>query len=104
MYGDRWLDDTYLFRSWGGMYRSNWVKDEGNWYYFRKDGTKQEDGWFKQKNTWYWMENGGKMAVGWRKINNVWHYFKSSGAMCQNESYSVKGISYEFDQNGYLKE
>ena len=63
---------------------TGWVEEDGQWYYYNKDGSKAEDEWKKSGNNWYWLdsENGGAMATD--KLiddNNNTYYVDSNGVM-----------------------
>ena len=44
---------------------TGWVEEDGQWYFYDKDGNKVEDEWKKSGDNWYWLdsEEGGAMAV-----------------------------------------
>ncbi|MGN0159062.1 MAG: hypothetical protein ACI39W_07995 [Brotaphodocola sp.] len=44
---------------------TGWVEDDGQWFYYDKDGNKVEDEWKKSGENWYWLDSelGGAMAV-----------------------------------------
>lgn len=63
---------------------TGWVEEDGQWYYYNKDGSRAEDEWKKSGNNWYWLdsENGGAMATD--KLiddNNNTYYVDSNGVM-----------------------
>ena len=59
---------------------TGWLKDNGKWYYFDKEGIMQK-GWLKDNGKWYYLNTDGTMAVGWKKVNSEWYYLNGSGAM-----------------------
>ena len=44
---------------------TGWVEEDGQWYFYDKDGNRVEDEWKKSGDNWYWLdsEEGGAMAV-----------------------------------------
>ena len=44
---------------------TGWVEEDGQWYYYDKDGNRVENEWKKSGDNWYWLdsEEGGAMAV-----------------------------------------
>ena len=44
---------------------TGWVEEDGQWYFYDKDGNRVEDAWKKSGDNWYWLdgEEGGAMAV-----------------------------------------
>lgn len=97
MASSEWIDDTWYFKSWGGMYKGGWLKVDGVWYYLNEDGTKHADGWLYYLNNWYYLKDGGRMATNeWIKHDNNWYYFKSWGGMYHDEWLVKGGSSYYF--------
>ena len=44
---------------------TGWVEEDGQWYFYDKDGNRVEDEWKKSGDNWYWLdsEENGAMAV-----------------------------------------
>ena len=40
---------------------TGWVEEDGQWYFYDKDGNRVEDAWKKSGDNWYWLdsEEGG---------------------------------------------
>ena len=57
-----------------------WEFEDGNWYYYKSDGTKAS-GWIKPDENWYFLYSDGSMAKGWINLSGKWYYLKPSGAM-----------------------
>ncbi len=79
---------------------TGWVEEDGQWYYYNKDGSRAEDEWKKSGNNWYWLdsENGGAMATD--KLiddNNNTYYVDSNGVMVSNTW--VKIVNEDQDEN-----
>jgi 2',3'-cyclic-nucleotide 2'-phosphodiesterase/3'-nucleotidase/5'-nucleotidase len=102
---------------------NNWVKDEGDWYHFDKDGIMQtgwvqvngkwyfldeegamQTGWHKDAGKWYYLDKvNGDMKVNWAQINGKWYFFAKSGAM-QTGWVKISNKWYFLDQtNGDMK-
>ena len=66
---------------------TGWVEEDGQWYYYDKDGNKVEDEWKKSGDNWYWLdsEEGGAMAVD--KLvedDDDYYYVDANGVMVTN--------------------
>ena len=77
---------------------TGWVEEDGQWYYYDKDGNRVEDEWKKSGDNWYWLdsEEGGSMAVD--KLieddDNI-YYVDANGVMVKNTW--VKVVNEEQD-------
>ena len=61
--------------------KNRWLKIEGKWYRFKKNGYIYDNQWFKDTDgTRYFLKEGGEMAIGWTPIKNRWRYFDKDGA------------------------
>jgi glucan-binding YG repeat protein len=66
---------------------TGWVEEDGQWYYYDKDGNKVEDTWKKSGDNWYWLdsEEGGAMAVDKLITDDEnTYYVDSNGVMVKN--------------------
>ena len=66
---------------------TGWVEENGEWFYYEKDGSKAEDVWKKSGDKWFWLdsEESGAMAID--KLvedNDYTYYVDSTGAMVAN--------------------
>ena len=34
---------------------TGWVEEDGQWFYYDKDGNRVEDTWKKSGENWYWL-------------------------------------------------
>ncbi|MEW4411225.1 argininosuccinate lyase [Clostridium sp. AN503] len=66
---------------------TGWVEEDGQWYFYDKDGNRVEDEWKKSGDNWYWMdsEEGGAMATD-KLIDDEddTYYVDSNGVMVKN--------------------
>ena len=77
---------------------TGWVEEDGQWYYYDKDGNRVEDEWKKSGDNWYWLdsEEGGAMAVD--KLiedDDDIYYVDANGVMVKNTW--VKVVNEEQD-------
>ena len=60
--------------------------------------------WIKENGNWYYYLSNNKKATGWVKIfwnnNNSWFYFGTDGVMRSNKCETIDNKSYCFDTNG----
>ena len=66
---------------------TGWVEEDGQWYYYDKDGNRVEDAWKKSGDNWYWLdgEEGGAMATD--KLvedDDDTYYVDANGVMVKN--------------------
>lgn len=62
-----------------------WKSENGEWYYYKSDGSKAT-GWIKPDSNWYYLYSNGQMATGWINLSGTWYYLNpisngSRGAM-----------------------
>ena len=68
------------------VYKSGWNYVNGEWYFYKSDGTLLTNGWAKDSTGWMWMGPDGKITKNkWIKDNGEWYYLKSNGYMAANE-------------------
>ncbi|WP_160692268.1 hypothetical protein [Clostridium sp. C2-6-12] len=65
----------------GQSYATNWVKIDGQWYYFDLNGY-MKIGWIKDNENWYYLYEDGTMAY-----NTIvdGYYLNASGAMSSKQ-------------------
>ena len=64
-------------------YAGDWVEDGRGWMYRYEDGTYH---------------------YGWLELGNKWYYLDSSGHCVTNQSMTINGRSYLFDENGVMQD
>lgn len=78
--------------------KRGWVKVDGVWYYFDRNGN-MKTGWIKDHGKWYYTDSTGAMQTGVIKISGKVYYFNKSGIM-QTGKVRIGGKVYRFARNG----
>ena len=89
----------------GKNYLKNcWQKIDGNWYYFKADGYAAANefvqGWWLNKNG----VQSDPARYGWHKTSKGWWYGVAGGWYAKGKTYTIDGVSYTFNKNGYSKD
>ena len=75
--GEKWY-----YQKQGQLVQNAWVKDKGTWYFMNDKGVMFNQTWLYQGNNWYAFKSSGAMiASDWLYDNHSWYYLKDSGAM-----------------------
>ena len=75
--GEKWY-----YQKQGQLVQNDWVKDKGTWYFMNDKGVMFNQTWLYQGGNWYAFKSSGAMiASDWLYYNNNWYYLKDSGAM-----------------------
>ena len=75
--GEKWY-----YQKQGQLVQNAWVKDKGTWYFMNDKGVMFNQTWLYQGGNWYAFKSSGAMiASDWLYDNNSWYYLKDSGAM-----------------------
>ena len=75
--GEKWY-----YQKQGQLVQNAWVKDKGTWYFMNDKGVMFNQTWLYQGGNWYAFKPSGAMiASDWLYDNNSWYYLKDSGAM-----------------------
>ena len=105
-YTGKWHKNTkgWWYADQSGWYPKNqWQKIDGKWYYFKADGYMAAEefvsGWWLNKDG-AWTDN---TKYGWHKTARGWWYGVSGGWYAKGKSYTIDGVKYSFDKQGYLK-
>ena len=120
--------DLYYFRR-GGAYKYTQLGDmwqdsinyiDGKIYYFGHDGRAIKNRFYQWGNYWYYFYADGSAATGAVQINGQQLYFdknhgrqvkgafapdghyydENSGELVTNQTRTIKGVTYHFDENG----
>ena len=75
--GEKWY-----YQKQGQLVQNAWVKDKGTWYFMNDKGIMFNQTWLYQGGNWYAFKSSGAMiASDWLYDNHSWYYLKDSGAM-----------------------
>ena len=117
MLTDAWVDDEYYVGADGAMIKNDWIKttadedvsdpeDDGdNWYYFGKDGKALL---FDQviNGQHLYFDYEGKQVKGdfVTDYKGTRYYDENSGELVTNQTRTINGVTYHFDENGRAKQ
>ena len=75
--GEKWY-----YQKQGQLVQNAWVKDKGTWYFMNDKGVMFNQTWLHQGSNWYAFKSSGAMiASDWLYDNGSWYYLSNSGAM-----------------------
>ena len=75
--GEKWY-----YQKQGQLVQNAWVKDKGTWYFMNDKGVMFNQTWLYQGGNWYAFKPSGAMiASDWLYDNHSWYYLKDSGSM-----------------------
>ena len=74
----------------GMLVRSQWVEDDGYYYFVNSAGEKITNDW--RLTTPYDDEDAEEQ----------WYYFQSNGRMAENKKLTIRGNTYFFDSEGTM--
>ena len=75
--GEKWY-----YQKQGQLVQNDWVKDKGTWYFMNDKGVMFNQTWLYQGGNWYAFKSSGAMiSADWLYDNGSWYYLKDSGAM-----------------------
>ncbi len=75
--GEKWY-----YQKQGQLVQNAWVKDNGTWYFMNDKGVMFNQTWLYQGGNWYAFKSSGAMiASDWLYDNHSWYYLKDSGSM-----------------------
>ena len=75
--GEKWY-----YQKQGQLVQNAWVKDKGTWYFMNDKGVMFNQTWLYQGNNWYAFKSSGAMiSADWLYDNGSWYYLKDSGSM-----------------------
>ena len=104
--GDMWQDSInyidgkiYYFDQFGKAAKKRFVFTEGAWHYFYGDGTAATGAVQINGQKLYFDTNHGRQVKGAFAPDG--HYYdENSGELVTNQTRTIKGVTYHFDENG----
>ena len=104
--GDMWQDrinyidgKIYYFDQFGKAAKNRFVFTEGAWHYFYGDGTAATGAVQINGQNLYFDTNHGRQVKG--DFAPDGHYYdENSGELVTNQTRTIKGVTYHFDENG----
>ncbi len=104
--GDMWQDSInyingkiYYFDQFGKAAKNRFVFTEGAWHYFYGDGTAATGAVQINGQQLYFDKNHGRQVKGAFAPDG--HYYdENSGELVTNQTRTIKGVTYHFDENG----
>ena len=104
--GDMWQDSInyidgkiYYFDQFGRAVKNRFVFTEGAWHYFYGDGTAATGAVQINGQNLYFDTNHGKQVKGDFAPDGR-YYDENSGELVTNQTRTIKGVTYHFDENG----
>ena len=78
----RQYEDSHweLFDPTGSEHFTGWVKVDGFWYFFQRDGV-MSTGWLTTGGKTYYLRPWGAMVTGWFKLDGKWYFCDGNGAL-----------------------
>lgn len=84
----------------GSIAKNEWVKHDGDEYYFDRNGFKLTDQWIEDK--YYVDDNGKKYKNFWYEEKGKSYYLGDDGAYLSDGIYEIDKYDYCFSKNGVL--
>lgn len=107
--GDMWQDSInyidgkiYYFDQFGKAAKNRFVFTEGAWHYFYGDGTAATGAVQINGQNLYFDTNHGRQVKG-NFAPDGRYYDETSGELVTNQTRTIKGVTYHFDENGRAK-
>ncbi|MBS6421670.1 glucosyl transferase [Streptococcus sp.] len=104
--GDMWQDSInyidgkiYYFDQFGKAAKNRFVFTEGAWHYFYGDGTAATGAVQINGQNLYFDTNHGRQVKG-NFAPDGRYYDENSGELVTNQTRTIKGVTYHFDENG----
>ena len=104
---DGWKDDFYYKDGikLTGIQKVAAPDASGEFYYnFGEDGKSQGKytGLVQIEDQWYYSKIG-ELTGGWQQVGENWHYFRAHTKAAVTGEYTVKNVTYQFDEQGMTK-
>ena len=92
----RQYEDSHweLFDPTGSEHFTGWVKVDGFWYFFQRDGV-MSTGWLTTGGKTYYLRPWGAMLTGWFKLDGKWYFCDGNGAL-QDRSDALGEIVFQY--------
>lgn len=107
--GDIWQDSInyingkiYYFDQFGKAVKNRFVFTEGAWHYFYGDGTAATGAVQINGQNLYFDTNHGRQVKGDFAPDGR-YYDENSGELVTNQTRTINGVTYHFDENGRAK-
>lgn len=107
--GDMWQDrinyidgEIYYFDQFGKAAKNRFVFTEGAWHYFYGDGTAATGAVQINGQNLYFDTNHGRQVKGDFAPDGR-YYDENSGELVTNQTRTINGVTYHFDENGRAK-
>lgn len=107
--GDMWQDcinyidgKIYYFNQFGKAVKNRFVFTEGAWHYFYGDGTAATGTVQINGQKLYFDTNHGRQVKGDFAPDGR-YYDENSGELVTNQTRTINGVTYHFDENGRAK-
>ena len=107
--GDMWQDrinyidgKIYYFDQFGKAAKNRFVFTEGAWHYFYGDGTAATGAVQINGQNLYFDTNHGRQVKGDFAPDGR-YYDENSGELVTNQTRTINGVTYHFDENGRAK-
>ena len=108
--GDMWQDSInyidgkiYYFDQFGKAAKNRFVFTEGAWHYFYGDGTAATGAVQINGQNLYFDTNHGRQVKGDFAPDGR-YYDENSGELVTNQTRTINGVTYHFDENGQAKQ
>ncbi|NBH34087.1 hypothetical protein D3Z58_11085, partial [Clostridiaceae bacterium] len=81
---------------------TGWVQENGEWFWYDRDGSRVEDEWKKSGNDWYWLDSEENGAMALDKLiedDGDTYYVNSTGVMVRNAWVSIVNEDQDDDED-----
>ena len=81
---------------------TGWVQENGEWFWYDRDGSRVEDEWKKLGNDWYWLDSEENGAMALDKLiedDGDTYYVNSTGVMVRNAWVSIVNEDQDDDED-----
>ena len=81
---------------------TGWVQENGEWFWYDRDGSRVEDEWKKSGDDWYWLDSEENGAMALDKLiedDGDTYYVNSTGAMVRNAWVSIVNEDQDDDED-----